>query len=1279
MIGRVFASIFGRKSKSAVGAPPGAEQHNDYVALREAVESGDLDGAKALASALPPDRAGETGFLVLRGRIALDSGDPQVATELLKRALANRPELADAHFWCAVAYMQQGLEPQALQSALTSERLNPGNADLRAMIGVIRYHQNDVPSAVIALESALEVDSGNLNAHRNLATLQFKQQEWARAEHHFRCLSEAEPDSASGLQGLASSLIELGREEEAWPLFSRAVELASHSSDPHRDYATALFSAGCIDEARKYMDSGLKIEPDSALLHVGRAGCDLITQGSMPQGWAEYEWRLKTDAERYGVRTRFWDGSASSGRRLLIYAEQGMGDVLMFARYVQLVRNRAPELVLQVPPQLGRLMRMSAARFNWDVTEWVERDSRVETQEVFYDHELPLLSLIHVCGFPVERATNPYLDVSDELVRHWGRRLGTPSPGKLRVGLVWAGNPQRMDDGLRCIPVDQLALLAAATTVDFVSLQMEAKAKYRNAQIPLPIFDPTPEIRDFADTAAIMRNLDLVLSIDTAAAHLAGAMGVPCWVLLSKKPDWRWQMGAIEQPWYGHHRSFVVEHNRDWAPVLRRVADELNRQEVVTALLEARREALPSTAAYAPTDATPGHHDSWVDSQFIKDAAAAQAKIEQALSFHQQGKLADAEAIFKAILLTQPNHSGALHFLGLIHSARGEHTAAMELIEKAIKIDPHQAAFHSNLGLVLHKLGKIQQSLSSYDRALVLKPDSLEATFNRGNALADLNCLEEAEIFYDRALAISPDYVEALNGKGVVQLVRRQTMKALASFERALEIRPDFSEALVNRGDVFRQLQRFDEASVSFERALALKPDMDFLRGTCLYMRMHACHWRNFEDQLSRIASGLEEGEKVALPFSVVAFTGSALLQRKTAEIWVAGKFPERPDVPEIAKRVRREKIRIGYFSADFRNHPVSYLLVQLIEIHNRNNYEVFGFSYGPNVRDELRARLERGFDKLVDVGSASDYEIAMLARDMEIDIAVDLGGHTEGGRTGIFSCRAAPVQVGYLGYLGTMGAKYYDYMIADRTLVPEENQRNFVEKIVYLPNSFQVNDAQREISDRPVTREQFGLPETGFVFCCFNNNFKIIPAVFDRWARIMRQVKDSVLWLYVNNMAAVENLRLEAVARGIAAERLIFAQHLPRAEYLARYRAADLFLDTLPYNAGTTASDALWAGLPVLTCMGEGLASRMGASLLYAIGLPELVTNTLDDYEATAVGLATDPDRLSEIREKLSVNRLTTPLFDTHLFAKHIEAAYTAMYERHQENLPPAHIYITS
>ena len=473
---------------------------------------------------------------------------------------------------------------------------------------------------------------------------------------------------------------------------------------------------------------------------------------------------------------------------------------------------------------------------------------------------------------------------------------------------------------------------------------------------------------------------------------------------------------------------------------------------------------------------------------------------------------------------------------------------------------------------------------------------------------------------------------------------------------------------------MLQELDALEESIASYEQALAIDPRTPFLLGNCRHARMQVCDWSGFESDKAAITAALERGEAVATPFVTLSLLDSPALQRRAAEILVGQKLVG--TLPFSAPRhPRHDKIRVGYFSADFRNHAVAMLSAGLFETHDHARFELTAFSLGPNVPDELRTRVERTFDRFLQLDGKSELDIAGLARRLEIDIAVDLGGFTRNARTGVLALRAAPIQISYLGYLGSLGGKFIDYLLADPVLVPSETRDYYGEKIACLP-SYQVNDSNRPIAERAFTRAELGLPPSGFVFCCFNNTYKITPETFDSWMRILVRAPGSVLFLLGSSPAAVRNLRSEALRRGIAPERIIFGGSLPFAEYLARYRSADLFLDTLPYNAGTSASDALWVGLPVLTLPGQSMASRMAASLLTAAGLPELIAASRADYERQAVELATDAQRLETLKHKLAGNRGRCALFDTPTFTRNLESLYQQMYQRHLSGLAPEHLF---
>ena len=694
------------------------------------------------------------------------------------------------------------------------------------------------------------------------------------------------------------------------------------------------------------------------------------------------------------------------------------------------------------------------------------------------------------------------------------------------------------------------------------------------------------------------------------------------------------------------------------------------------------------------------------------DRRSADAHNSRGTALQHLRRFEEALASFDRALKLKPDYAEAHSNRGAALQELNRREDALNSYDRALKINPAYAPAFYNRGNLLRDLKRNEEALQSYDHALRVRPAYPEACNNRGNALRDLRRYEEALASYDRALQLNPQFAEAFNNRGIALQRLRRHEEALDSYDRALQVRPNYAEAHNNRGSVLRDLKRhaealrsyesalaanpeyaeaygnrgvalrdlgrYEEALADFDRALKLNPRCEFLYGDWLNAKLLVCDWRGLNDDIASLADKVLRGDKVSEPFTVLACSGALPVQKKAAETCVRATYPPSHALPLLARRPRPEKIRIGYFSADFRDHPVAILTAGLFEEHDRARFEAHAFSFGPDSKDPIRSRLEQAFDSFIDVRNRTDKEVAALARQLEIDIAVDLGGFTQDCRTGIFAMRAAPVQVNFLGFPATMGAEYIDYMLADRTIVPEECRQYYSEKIAYLP-SYQPNDSKRQVSDRLFTREEFGLPESGFVFCSFNKNYKILPATFECWMRILKRVDRSVLWLSDANDAAKDKLRKEAAWMGIAAERLVFARRVPSAEdHLARHRLADLFVDTLPYNAHTTASDALWAGLPVLTLVGEAFAGRVAASLLNSIGLPELVAASREEYEAMAVELATNAEKLRQIRRKLEKNRLTTPLFDTKRYARTLEMAYTKMIERYLADLPPDHIYAT-
>ncbi len=662
------------------------------------------------------------------------------------------------------------------------------------------------------------------------------------------------------------------------------------------------------------------------------------------------------------------------------------------------------------------------------------------------------------------------------------------------------------------------------------------------------------------------------------------------------------------------------------------------------------------------------------DRAIALDPGSVVAHYSRAEVYKELGRPDDALASYEKAISVNSGFLHAFYRRGVLLQQIARPEEAISDYDRVLQIKPDHFDAHANRAIALYAIGRHAEALASCDSAIALKPDQASLHLLRGDALRALDRREAALASYDESIAINPNDAEAHCNRGITLLLQHRT-EAIPSFDKAIQINPNHAEAYYHRGYSMRLLSRFDEAAADYKKVAALAPDFDYLPGSILEASLQTCDWTDYEALVGQISAGLETDRYVAHPFIFMALSDSARLQNKAAQAWVRYACPANGALGPIAPRERSERLRIGYFSSDFHEHPVGRLLAGLIETHDRSSVEVIAFSFGGRTNDALQQRLMRAFDRFIDVRDMSNLEIAALCRSLKVDIAVDLNGHTFGNRASILALRAAPVQVSYLGHLGTMGADYIDYIVADPVVVTPETESHYREKIIYLPDTHQANDRNRVIADEEFTREELNLPATGFVFCCFNSGYKISPATFAGWMRMLKAVPGSVLLLYAPYEPIESNLHAQAATQGVDPRRLIFGERLAPPEYLARYRTLDLFLDTFPYTAGTTASDALWAGLPVLTLTGEAFVSRTAASLLKAIGLPEMITTTQRDYERLGIELALNPERLAAIRAKIERNRLSCPLFDAPRFARNLESAYRAIHDRYQAGLPPDHI----
>jgi predicted O-linked N-acetylglucosamine transferase (SPINDLY family) len=641
------------------------------------------------------------------------------------------------------------------------------------------------------------------------------------------------------------------------------------------------------------------------------------------------------------------------------------------------------------------------------------------------------------------------------------------------------------------------------------------------------------------------------------------------------------------------------------------------------------------------------------------------------------GRRAEALASFEEALALNPTHVHALNNRGSLLREEGRYEEALATFERALALDPRNTATLNNRSNTLIDLERHAEAVADLDRALAFAPDDPELLFNRACALERLHRFEDALADLDRSLSTRPDSTKALNNRGNILAALKRPEEAIASYDRALALEPDDADTVHNRGNALTTLGRHAQAIADYQRAFALDPHHPHAFDSLSFAQLSVCNWEEVA-RLAPQAEGALRGNAgpVSLAYPLYYF-GNQAYQLTAARAYLQANCApvHSPLAPLNASQP--DKLRVAYLSSDFRFHPVATAIVELLERHDRSRFEILGVSLGRDDASEIRARLVRAFDAFHDVAAHSDRAIAELLRRLDVHIAVDLNGLTRGWRPGVLAHRPAPVQVLYLGYPGTTSAHFIDYVLADATVLPLDQQPCFAETIVHLPDCYHPNDTTRSLSAAP-DRPELGLPAGAFVFCCFNQSHKISAANFEVWMRLLARIDGSVLWLSHMNEFAMDNLRRAAIARGIKSARIIFAPRLDRIEdHLARHRQADLFLDTLPYNAHSTAIDALWAGLPLVTCTGSAFPGRVGASLLEAVGLPELVTANLEDYEAVAAKLASDPPVLQGIRRRLQENRGSQPLFDMDRLRRHIEAAYETMWDIHARGESPRHFSI--
>jgi protein O-GlcNAc transferase len=730
----------------------------------------------------------------------------------------------------------------------------------------------------------------------------------------------------------------------------------------------------------------------------------------------------------------------------------------------------------------------------------------------------------------------------------------------------------------------------------------------------------------------------------------------------------------------GAHRQALKLHPT-YAPAHLALGNALKAQHRLDAAMQSYRAALAAKPDYAEAHNNIGvvlQMQGRLDeaaSAFRKAAATpayAEASFNLGVVLHQIGDLAAAEAAYRKVIAGEPGVAVAYNNLGTVLKDQGRLDAAMAAFERAIGLKADYAEAIYNRAAVLQQRGRLDDALAGYDRAIALRPDDIDAINNAGIVLQELGRPRDAIRLYRRLLRPGPAQADLCNNMGTALLADGQASEARAAFERALAGRRDFPEAAYNLGNALRELGDLRGAIAAWRDALVLRPDYADAFSQLVHHRALACAWDNREAEQARLLEMVRGGVRVP-PFYLFATAASAADQLRCAERWARPIRPPQDAVFEHRLRSEDGRIRLGYLSGDFHHHATARLMAELFESHDRDRFEVCAYSYGVDDGSPMRARLQHAFDRFVDIAALSHRDAASRIYHDSIDILIDLKGYTHHARPGIAAQRPAPVQVSYLGFPATMGADFIDYIMVDGFVVPESQQPCFTERLVQLPDCYQVNDRKREVAAGPTGRSDWGLPEQGIVLSCFNNSYKFSPGIFDIWMRLLQAAPGGVLWLLGANDLVETNLRAEAERRGVDPARLVFAAVVPPPAHLERHRHADLFLDTAPCNAHTTASDALWCGLPVLTCCGDTFAGRVAGSLLTAIGLPELVTHSLDGYERTALALIGEPERLRGLRRQIERNRDVKPLFDLPKLTGVIEEAYRRMWLRWQAQEKPS------
>ncbi|MBF0181683.1 MAG: tetratricopeptide repeat protein, partial [Magnetococcales bacterium] len=1226
-------------------------------------KQGRIEDALALfhqALALRPD---EPGVLLNMGMLLQEQGREAQAETVYRELLRIRPDLVVAQFQLGVLLAGQRRPEEARNAYLEVIRLDPGQAEAWYNLAVTLEALRTPGEAEAAYREALRLRPEHVEARNNLGILMDKQGMAQEAETLFREVLAIRPECALAWYNLANLLHAGGRHVEAEAAFREAMrhdptdarfinnlgnllnerERYQEAEAAYREtlrvdpgFAEGHYNLGHLlqkqrrpAEAEAAYRAALRLRPDYAEASWN-LGLARMQAGDWAEGWPLYEFRHHPERKEHvpaPVNLPFprWRGEDLRGRSLLVIDEQGFGDAIQFCRFLILVKAAgAGRITLLCKPPLEPLLATLAG-------------PDVVTANGYglplHDYWTLLLSIPLHLGTRPETipAALPYLRALPERLAHWRARLPEGSP---RVGLAWRGSSGNRNDAQRSLPgLATLAPLWRVPGIVFISLQKgEGEEEGQHPPEGQPLRHLGGEIRDFADSAAIVAQLDLVIAVDTALVHLCGALGRPCWVLLpAMETDWRWMLERADSPWYpGVMRLFRQSRPGAWGEVVEALAGEL-----------------------AP---------------FFPALAVAQGNFGNRLL--AEGRLAEAEAAYREVIRLDPGCAVAFYNLGNVLQATGRCEEAEAGYREALRLQPAYTLAGNNLGVLLQQRERFAEAETRYRKTIRHNPDWAPTHYNLANLLHEQKRFQEAENAFLEALRLRPDYHEAHNNLGNLLYEQHRLDEAEARYREAIRLWPEYADAHANLGNVHQDRREFHQAGECYRQACRLRPDQPGACANLLHMMLNACDWRQVPEYVARLLERIRAGARQVLPFSLLTLPIPPLEARACAEAVMAGiraraggemrhdwRFDPQP-----------EKIRVGYLSGDFRDHPVAHLLAGVFCQFDRSRFEILAYSHGQDDGHPVRERIRAACDRFVELDGLTDAAAARRIVEDGVHILVELQGFTRNGRPGIIARRPAPVQVNWLGYPGTLGeARVADYLIGDPIATPPEHADHFAERLALLPHCYLPHERGPAIPPPP-SRPEAGLPPEGVVFCSFNQSCKINEKSFSIWCRLLEAVPGSLLWLREAPAEAVANLRREAMERGIDPDRLCFAPRTATLEaHLSRLQLADLALDTFPYNSHATGCDALWSGVPMVTLQGEAFAGRVGASLLHAVGLPERIAPDPEGYLALAVELARHPERLRALRERLRVNRLSWPLFDTARFAKDLERLYQRIWQNHQ------------